>query len=152
MSDPDRFRIRQLDDKSDYALWRIRVKAIIGAKGYNDEIDADGPKRPTDEEKLHASNIIVSTLSDQALRVVRSDIGEPIDMLSKLDARYDSRSTATRIAMMPELVSARYISLREDMSAHVDQMAALIEQLRAMGTTFEDALAVGILVASIHVI
>ena len=37
------------------------------------------------------------------------------------------------------------------MSTHVDNMAALIERLRSMGTTFEDALEFGILVASIQV-
>lgn len=107
MSDEDRLRIRQLDNKSDYALWRIRVNAIIGAKGYNDAIAGDGENRPSDDTKLLAKNIIVSTLSDQALRVVRSDIGKPIDMLAKLDARYDSKSTDTRINKMSELVSAR---------------------------------------------
>lgn len=31
-STEDKFRIRQLDDKSDYALRRIRVKTAISAK------------------------------------------------------------------------------------------------------------------------
>lgn len=151
MTDLEKIRIRQLDDKSDYGLWCIRVKATIGAKGYSGTLDSDMVRDVSDEMKLHASNIIVSTLNDQALRVVRSEIGQPLDMLTKLDIRYDSKSTATRIFKMSELVSMRYVSLRSDMSTHVYKMAGLIEQLLAMGTSFDDALAVGILVASIDV-
>lgn len=73
-------------------------------------------------------------------------------MVANLDARYDFTSTAKRIDKMSELVSAQYRSMREDMSTHVDQRAALIKHLRAMGTTFEDALAVGILVVSVYVV
>lgn len=75
MYNPERLCIRQLDNKSDYALWRIGVKTIIVFKSYNDAKDGDGFKRVTDDVKLHSRSIIVSTLSDQALRVARSDIG-----------------------------------------------------------------------------
>lgn len=149
-TDQDRIRIRQLDDKSDYSLWRIRVTAIIDAKGLADvfsSADAD----PSGEHLRQASNIIVSTLSDQALRVVRSVIGKPEQMLAKLDSRYDSKSTASKIAKVSELVSTRYSSLREDMSVHVDRMAGLIEQLKSMGMTLDESLSIGILVASIEV-
>lgn len=64
MFDTDRIIIRQLEDKFDYALWRIRVTAKIVAKGCNDAISADSSKVVSEEEKIHARNIIVSTLSD----------------------------------------------------------------------------------------
>lgn len=146
-SDHERIRIRQLDDKSDYALWRIRVTAMIDAKGFSDALS----RAPGDESARQASNIVVSTLSDQALRVVRSVIGKPAEMLSKLDSRYDSKSTASKIAKVSEIVSTRYCSLNEDMSVHVDRMAGLLEQLKSRGMTIDDSLAIGILVASIDV-
>lgn len=99
----------------------------------------------------HAGNLIVGTLSDQALRIVRSVIGDPSEMLSKLDRRYDSNSTASKIVKMSELVSTKYTSLREDMAKLVDRMTALVEQLRSMGTVFDESLAIDILVVSIDV-
>lgn len=144
-------RIRSLDDRLNYALQQIRVKATIGAKGHNDAIYFDKTATASHESKLHASNIIVSTSSHQALRVVRSDITEPLDMLKKLDTHYDSQSTALRISNMSKLGSSKNFSLRDSISTHVDKIAALIKQIRSMGTTFEDTLAVGMLVASIQV-
>ena len=32
MTDQDKLRIRQLDDKSDYSLWRVRVMSAISTK------------------------------------------------------------------------------------------------------------------------
>lgn len=72
-------------------------------------------------------------------------------MLQKPDKKYGSRSAVTRIAKMCELISERYSSLRKDMTVQVYKLAALIEQLRSIRTIFNYTLAVGILVASIHV-
>ena len=93
----------------------------------------------------------MSALGGHALRVVRAVIGQPFEMLEKLDARYDSRTTALKISNMSELVSVRYSSLKEDMSKHIDSVAALLEQPRNMGTVLSDDFAIGILVASIDV-
>ena len=164
MTDLDKFRIKPLDDKSDYCLWRIRVTAAISAKGLECVFEKDNEKssetsaasssantKPTSEQCQQASNIIVSALGDHALRVVRSVIGKPQEMIMKLDDRYDSKTIASRISKMSELVSLRYTSIKDDMDKHIDKMAGLIEQLRAMGSIFDDALAIGILVASIDV-
>ena len=152
MADPDKVRIRPLDERSDYTLWRIRIVAAIDAKGLTKTLsDTDDDTTEFKDSKRQAGNIIVSALSDQALRVVRSVMSNPKDMLEKLDRRYDSKTTASKIAKMSELVSMRYTSIRDDMARHVDRMAALIEQLRSMKTTLDDSLAIGILVASIDV-
>lgn len=71
-------------------------------------------------------------------------------MLALLYDRYDSNSTASNISKISELVPVRYTSLGENMAKHIDQMAGIIDQLRSMGTKFEDPLAIGILVASIE--
>lgn len=46
-------------------------------------------KTASDKNMLHVSNIIVSALSDQSLRVVRTIIDEPVEMIAKLDSRYE---------------------------------------------------------------
>lgn len=151
MASLEKIRIRRLGDKSGYALWRIHVIAKIGAKGYADALDQDIARSCSVETRRRASNIIVSTLSDKALRVVRSVVNETRAMLDKLDSRNNSETVASRIAKMSDFVGTRYSSLGDDMSAHVAVMAALIEQLRGMGITFDDTLAVGILVSSLDV-
>lgn len=52
---------------------------------------------------------------------------------------------------MSELVSLSYTSLRDDMDKNIDKLDGTIKQLRAMGTLFEESLAIRIIVASINV-
>lgn len=153
MEDTTKSRIVPLDDKSDYALWRIRIRAAISARKLGIVFDrtADKEDDKVVEKMEEASNLIVSALSDHALRVVRSVIGDPAAMMAKLDDRYDSKTTASKITKMVELVSVRYSSLKESMPRHVDKIAALVEQLRSMGTTLDEPLVIGILIASLTV-
>lgn len=81
----------------------------------------------TEREKEQNSNIIIAGLGNHALRVDRSVIEQPSDMMKKLDARYNTKSTATRISKMAELVSIKYQSVREDIAKHVDRMGELLE-------------------------
>lgn len=71
-------------------------------------------------------------------------------MATKIDNHYDSKSSASRIAQMSELVSTWYNSLNENISAHVDQLDGLVKQLKGIDTTLEEDLAMGMLVTSIH--
>lgn len=80
---------------------------------------------------------------------MRTVIGNPKQMVSKLDSRYDSKTVPSRISKMSEVVSVRYSTVNDDIEKHIYKMAGLIEQLRSMGSTFDDALPIGILVASI---
>lgn len=71
--------------------------------------------------------------------------------MKKLDARYDSKSIATRVFKMAELMSIKYTTVSDYISQQTDRLAGLLEQLRGMesktGDTFYDA----VLVASIQV-
>ena len=158
MTDTDKLRIKQLDDKDDYRLWRIRIAAACDGKGLEAVLDhKECPRGDADEKKKFvsdqkkASNIIVAALSDKALRVVRANIGNPHLMLTKLDERYDSKSTAARIAKMTELISMRYDNLKRSMGVHIDQMAGLLEQLHSMNTPIPDELSIALLISSLHV-
>ena len=82
MTEQDKIRIKPLDDKSDYALWRIRVMAAQSAKGLdsvfkektNTREDSSEVSKavttdtsPSNEQAQQDSNIIVSALGDHAL-------------------------------------------------------------------------------------
>lgn len=112
MADTEKQRIKPFDEHGDYGLWRIRVEAACDAKELYEvlnneenphEEEAQKAKFIADQKK--ASNIIVLALSDKPLRVIRSNIGNPNKMLQRLDERYDSKSTASRVAKMSELCS-----------------------------------------------
>lgn len=124
----DKLRIRPPDDKSDYTLWRIRVWAAISSKGLLDVFGNTAPENQVKftERKLQASNIVVNALSDPSLWVVRSVIGNLKEMLVKLNAKYDSKSTASKISRMSELVSIRYTNLRVDIARRVDRLFGTI--------------------------
>lgn len=84
MPDPDKARIRPLKEKSDYSLWRLRVVPAISLKGLKIvfKIARDLKEVPkTEDPKEKASNIIITSLGNHALRVVRSVTGESREML-----------------------------------------------------------------------
>lgn len=156
MSESEKPRIRPLDDKSDYSLWRIRVESACDDKGLTaaftqKEVPVDADRAKFEEQRLKASGIIVAACGDHALRVVKTVRGNPVEMMEKLDARYDSKTTASKISKMVELVSIRYTNPKQDIAKHIDRMAALFEQLTAMEATMDESLQVGILIASIEV-
>ena len=94
---------------------------------------------------------MVGVLHDHTLRVVRLIIGVPATIMTKLDDRYDSKTTASKITMMVELVSIRYNSMKGSIPLHVENIASLVEHRKFMCTTLDDPLVIGILVASITV-
>lgn len=103
-------------------------------------------------EKIEeARNIIDTVISDNALRVVRTVFGDPAAVMAKLDDRYISKTTASKISKTVKLVFVRYSSLKESMPRHVDKIAALVVQIHFMGTTLDETLVTGIIVASITV-
>lgn len=163
MTDMDKLRIKPLDVNSDYDLWRIRVDSVLDDKGLSDVCDLqDGASEssasaaPNDtataDRRKKAKAIIVTALGDSALRVVRGVTDNPALMLAKLEERFNSKSTAAQISKMAELVSLHYTDRKDDISTHIDRMAALIEKLKGMGLSIGDTMAIGILVASIKVV
>lgn len=150
----DKIRVRLLDDKSDYTLWRIRVRAFISSRGLDyvfgdivleDQVTFTGRKR-------QANKIIMNALMDPAFRVRSSIFGNPKEMLVKLDARYHVKFTASKISRMSELVSVWYKSLCDDGSRHIDVLLGIIEQLRLTKTSLENFVAIRTFISSIQVL
>lgn len=97
MTDQYKYTIRLFYERSDYYLWWIHVRFFIYAKGL--EAVLSPPLPDTDPKTLQDKNqntsyILVVSLSYQALRVVRAVIYDPLTMLTKLDQRYYSNTTA----------------------------------------------------------
>lgn len=162
MTDSDKNNIKPLTDKSDievprtstYSLWKVRVEAECGKKNCEEALQEPSNRPETDDfakKKRLASSIIIYALSDAPLRIVLTVKDNPAKMFEKLDARYASKTAASKITKMTELITLKYTSLKADISAHIDHMAAMIEQLMGMNVTIEDSFSVAILVASIEV-
>ena len=67
MTDQDKPRIRPLDDKSDYSMWRTRVESAADGKGltaaFNEkEVPAGVDSGEFAKQRLQASSIIVAAL------------------------------------------------------------------------------------------
>lgn len=159
-----------MKDKSDYGLSKIRVEEAPFRLGLDQVMEiegpagdttagatssdaADGAQSPRDRElktqRRKDSSLIISALDDQALRVVHKLHGDPVKMMTKLDERYDSKTMASKISKMTELLSLQYTSPSKDVARHIDRLAGLIDQVRAIEISIDDTLAVGILILSI---
>lgn len=157
--DDEKTSVLPLDERSDYKLWRVRLEAMCDAKELGECLTQE--KNPYAEEsndwknfeqnKKKASNLTVHSPANLVLHVVLPDVGHPYQMLKRLDERYDSKPASTKIEKMTELVSIRYLSMRRDISLHIDQMSAIIDQLSSMGTQLPKELTVSLLMASIEV-
>lgn len=159
MAEPEKARIDPLREGQDFATWKIRIEAICHSKGLIAALEHEQkPDSAKESDEIFHSNqkkacgIIVSALSNEALRVVRSDIGNPCVMLRKLGERYDSKTAASRIAKMTELISLRYTSSKQDMGKHIDKMRGILEKLDAMNTNIPHELSIAILIASVDAI
>lgn len=86
MSDQYKIRIRTLNDKSDYELWRILIFAALKSKNILEAFTPSDSDKPESDLVQKSSNLILSVPSDQALSVVRADICITQDMLTKLYA------------------------------------------------------------------
>lgn len=153
-SDNVSLKIKPLTENSDYALWKVRLESACVHKNCEEAL-VECPREMAEEDykkkqKL-ASSIMVMALSDPALRIVHSVKHDPVKMIELLDARYASKTAASKITKMSDLITMKFTSLRSDLPMHIDQMRATIEQLKAMSVTIEDSFAVTILVASIEV-
>lgn len=81
-------RIVPLDEKFDYALWRICVRAAISTRKPSTAFTRSDTEDTGKVEKMEeASNIIVSALFVNAFRDVCMVIGDPAAIMEMLDDR-----------------------------------------------------------------
>lgn len=70
-TEEDKNRILSHDERSDCALWSIRVVARIDAEGYYAAIDSSKRSTAGENGERQVKNIVVNDLSDQSVRFVR---------------------------------------------------------------------------------
>ena len=98
-----------------------------------------------------ASRIIIHAVMDKPHRVIRSNVGNPFRTIMKLDERYDSKSTATPVSRVTELMSLRYTSPRRNIWPHIEEMVALLEEPDSMNMKMPDELEISFLISSVYV-
>ncbi len=113
----------------DYNLWRVRSEATLRGKQFWIPLE-----RGTADESIHekVTSILVCALDDSALRVCRSQIGKPMDMLKTLDSWLASKRASARIAVLTAIYSKRYHG-NMPMSKYKDEFDQLFSQLETMG-------------------
>ena len=158
MTDTEKVRTKPFESDNDFRLWKIRIEAACDAKNLDEVLTRERNPHSDPDRKAKfaadmrkASGIIVAALSNEPLRIARADVGKPYTMLKKLSERYDSKSTASRISKMTELIFLRYVDLNKDIGTHIDRMAGILEQLASMNTAIPDELSIALLISSIHV-
>lgn len=88
--DTENILIRQLYYTSDYGLWQIRVKAPDSDKCVRNTFSAPAFLSISPDSNIqNARSIMLSTLSDNAVGIVRTAIWNPVKMCEKLDAHFD---------------------------------------------------------------
>ncbi len=112
-----------------YNLWRIRAKATLKGKQYWSQLMTRTAEATVLEK---ATSLLVSALGDSPLRVWRAEIGNPIELLNKLDQRYTSNRAASRIATSTAVYSKHY-SDSMNTSKYIDEFSQLFSQLEMMG-------------------
>lgn len=104
------------------------------------------------KRQRQASVIIVSALIHESLLVAMTGGGDLDRMIEKLDDRYRSTSTASKISKIIELVSTRYMNMKKDIAKHIHEMTGIGEELKNMGMKLYTTLTVSMLMASVDVV
>lgn len=76
---------------------------------------------------------------------MRSVFEAPPKTMANIDARYDSKSVATRISRMVKLILIKYSTVPEDIARNIDHLGKIMEQYEANGNKLVDWLAINIL-------
>lgn len=132
-----------LHEKSYYKPCRIRLHTICRTKVCDvslaiekaASISDDTSVENFEKQQKDESSSIVTALNNDALIVVRSLISEPVEIIKKLHARFNSHTTASEISKMSELFPLHYRKVHADMPKHIEKMAELLERLRRMSAS-----------------
>ena len=106
MTEKDKLRVTVLKAGMDFDLWKIRLMGALQWHGLMDALNEDEASESSDApardaakiavDCARASALIVTALDETALRVVQKVNGNPSQMMTKLDERYNSTSTAAK--------------------------------------------------------
>nr|CAN60557.1 hypothetical protein VITISV_035871 [Vitis vinifera] len=105
-----KFDIEKFSGKSDFGLWRVKMKALLVQQGLQDALkgEKDIPKTLSEKEKNDilekAQSAIILSLGDKALREVSKETSAAAIWL-KLEKLYMTKSLANRLYLKQRLYS-----------------------------------------------
>ena len=102
-------------------------------------------------KRKKAAAMLINALGDLLLRVIQGSERDPRAMLRKLIEHYASSKPTTRVAVMIEMVTKRYSTLKGDMGSYIDAFSAIVNRLTSMKVDVSEMLQVTILLASVEV-
>ena len=127
-----RFDIDKFTGANDFALWKIKMEAILTQQGVEMALlpRSEVPATITDHElKIlsgKARSTIILSLGDEPLREVAKE-KTAVDMWKKLESLYQTRSLARRLFMKSQLYSYR-----------MDPDRNILEQLAMFNKTLDE--------------
>ena len=136
-----RFEAEKFTGKNDFALWRMKMRAMLIQQGLSDALSTGGGKSDEKEEKeaadekevakkaeviAKAHSAVVLCLGDKVLREVAKET-TAAGILEKLEGLYLTKSLANRLLMKQRLYSYKF---QED--------KGILEQLEDFGKVVDD--------------
>ena len=138
-----------------FSLWSLRFEALLESKDLLGVVTTDPLSDTTFADLdadiraklLKAKLLLVQSLGDKPLRTVASERKNVFQMYQKLNERYASQNTATRVQLQTELYQNSF-SKNQAMSEYVDEFESVFAQLEAMESPVPESMQIAILFAS----
>ena len=149
---------RFLGKKDDFALWAMRMEAVLEAKGLMGVVDGSAlppaannltAAQEYNNMKKKARALLINSLGDRPLRAVQKSKASPKEMWIRLHDRYATSSPASRIQLHMTLHSMKP-KPHEDISDFIENFESIFARLAAMGHPVEETTQVAMLLASFN--
>jgi gag-polypeptide of LTR copia-type len=137
-----KYDIEKYDAKTSFALWQVRMTAILSSIGIKDAIHGrDKLVEPITDKKWFdlddkALSIIQMCLSNSTLQEVLSD-NTAKDLWEKLESKYMKKSLTNRLRLKLRLYTLRMVE-GTPISDHISEFASLVNDLSKLDAKVED--------------
>ena len=137
-----KFDIEKFSGKSDFGLWRVKMKALLVQQGLQDALkgEKDLPKTLSEKEKNDilekAQSAIILSLGDKALREVSKETSAAAIWL-KLEKLHMTKSLANRLYLKQRLYSFR-MAEGKSIEDQMDEFNKIIDDLENVDVKMEE--------------
>ena len=143
-----RFEAEKFNGKSDYGLWKMKMRALLIQQGLASALQTKDPqekgKEPLDEKaqarkeevSLKAHSAVILCLGDKALREVQAET-TAAGILKKLDELYLGKSLANRLYMKRRLYSYCFVE-DKSITEQYDDFTKSVDDLEAVDVKLSD--------------
>ena len=144
--------------KDDFVLWKLRIqtelednnclKIVLGTKPAPTEEHGVLAMEMYGKRKKKAMSILIKGLGDKPLKAIQRYAADPAATWTKLQERYASKSTSTRMMLLNELFNLKY-SPSVPMDDHITNFELITSKLSAAGYDLDKLLQVTLLLSSV---